>query len=112
MPNRFIAIYHLTHENLDMVMERHLRYAKIEADADKKNGTRAEYLKRSWHSILRVIKNYIRLRTYKLGDEGKAQLAMLLMYRSANYLHLYFSEDKEKEIHDTYDKIRTGEIWE
>lgn len=106
-----IAIYHLTHENLDMVMERHLRYARLEADIDRTNGSRKEYLKRSWHSILRVIKNYVCLRTYKLGDEGKAQLAMLLMYRSANYLHLYFSDDKEKEIHDVYEKIRTGEMW-
>ena len=56
-----IAIYHLTHENLDIVMERHLRYARVEANDDRENGSRKEYLNRSWRSILRVVRNYIRL---------------------------------------------------
>ncbi len=105
-----VAIYHLTHENLEMVMERHLRYARVEAQADRTKGTREEYLERSWRSILRVVVNYIRKKTYKLGDDGKAQLSMLLMYRCANYLNLYFSKEKENEIHEVYEAFRRGEF--
>lgn len=105
-----IAIYHLTHETLELVMERHLRYARVEADADRKKCSRDEYLNRSWRSVLRVVKNYIKLGTYKLGNKGKAQLCMLLMYRCANYLHLYFDKKEEEFIHDTYNRIRKGDF--
>lgn len=105
-----VAIYHLTHENLEMVMERHLRYARVEAVADHKIGTREEYLERSWRSVLRVVKNYIKLRTFKLGNKGRAQLCMLLMYRCANFLNLYLDADEEKNIHEIYEKIRNGDF--
>lgn len=108
--NKAVAFYHLTHENLEMVMERHLRYARVEAETDMARMERSEYLYKSWRSVLRVVKNYLRLRTYKLGDKGKAQLCMLLMYRCANYLNLYFSKEEENNIKQTYDKIRRGEF--
>lgn len=105
-----IAIYHLTHENLELILERHLRYARIEAEAGRKQGNRKENLDRSWRAVLRQVKEYIKCGTYKLGDKGRAQLCMLLIYRCANYLNLYMDENEERAIKETYDKIRNGEF--
>ena len=106
------AIYHLTHENLEMVMERHLRYARVEAEYDLQTKDRKTYLDKSWRSVLRVPYTYFKLRTYKLKDAGKAQFCMLMLYRCANFLNLYFSKEKEKEIKDIYDGIRNGSFFE
>lgn len=101
-----IAIYHLTHENLELVLERHLRYARIEAETARIQEDKQECLRKSWRSVLRVVKNYIKLRTYKLGDKGKAQLCMLLLYRCANYLNIYLDSEEEAKIKEIYDQIR------
>ena len=106
-----IGIYHLTHGDLETILERHLRYAKVEANDDRQNTTREEYLAKSWRSVLRVVKNYIMLGTYRLGDRGRAQLCMLLLYRCAHYLNLFMDENEERAIRETYDKIRNGEFW-
>lgn len=98
-----IAVYHLTHENLQLIIERHLRYAKDEA-AYYLN--RKEGLKVAWHELLRQVYRYFKLKTYKLGEKGKAQLCMLLLYRSAKYLDIYFDKEKEDEIAEIYNKIR------
>lgn len=104
--NKAIAIYHLTHENLEMILERHLRYAKVEAKESRAKYSKEECLKASWSSILRQVKKYFELRTYKLKEKGKAQLCMLLLYRCAKYLYLYFDKEEEKQIRETYEKIR------
>lgn len=106
--NRKIAIYHLTHENLELVMERHLRYAKTEAESDKLGMQRHDYLKKSWRKVWGVVYRYFKLGTFKLGVDGKAQFCMLMLYRCANYLDLYFSQEKEREIKGIYDEIRKG----
>lgn len=103
-----IGIYHLTHGDLETILERHLRYAKVEAE--DASGSREEKLARSWRAVLRQIKDYIKYGTYKLGDKGRAQLCMLLLYRCANYLNLYMDENEEKTIRETYDKIQNGEF--
>lgn len=101
--NRQVAIYHLTHESLELILERHLRYAKAEAACFP---TREEGLYRTWRDILRQIYLFIKLKTYKLGEKGKAQLCMLLFYRTAKYLNVYFDQNTEDEIKRFYDEIR------
>ena len=105
-----IGIYHLTHGDLDTILERHLRYARVEAEDARKSGNRKENLEKSWRSVLRLLKDYVRYGIYKLGDKGRAQICMLLLYRCANYLNLYMDENEEKAIRETYDKIRRGEF--
>lgn len=101
--NPQIAVYHLTHENLELILERHLRYAKVEATCF---ATREEGLQKTWRELLRQVYLYFKLKTYKLGEKGKAQLCMLLLYRAAKYLNVYFSKEKEAEIKQIYDDIR------
>lgn len=98
-----IAIYHLTHENLELILERHLRYAKDEAASYI---SRQDGLRQTWKDLIRQVYHYLKFRTFKLGEKGKAQLCMLLIYRSAKYLNVYFSEKKEREISKVYDRIR------
>lgn len=105
-----IGIYHLTHADLDTILERHLRYARVEAGDARKTGSRKENLDRSWRAVLRQVKDYVKLGTYKLGDRGRAQLCMLLIYRCANYLNLFMDENEEKAIKETYDKFKNGEF--
>lgn len=105
-----IGVYHLTHGDLETILERHLRYAKVEAEDARKTGTRKENLDQSWRSVLRLLKDYVRYGIYKLGDKGRAQICMLLLYRCANYLNLYMDENEERAIRETYDKIRNGEF--
>lgn len=101
--NHQIAVYHLTHENLELILERHLRYAKAESICFT---SREEGLKKTWWELLRQVYYYFKMKTYKLGEKGKAQLCMLLLYRSARYLNVYFSKEKEAEIKAIYDDIR------
>lgn len=101
--DRQIAVYHLTHENLELIMERHLRYAAVEATCYT---SREEGLKKAWRELLRQVYYYFKLKTYKLGERGKAQLSMLLLYRSAKYLNVYFDQDTESEIKQIYNEIR------
>ena len=105
LDDKKIAVYHLTHENLDIIMERHLRYAKTESEyfSDRESG-----LKETWKDILRQVYRYFKIGTYKLKEQGKAQLCMLLIYRCAKYLNVYFDDKKEKEIKEFYDEIRSG----
>lgn len=99
-----IAVYHLTHENHDIIMERILRYAVAETETFQ--GDRQASLKYAWKELKRQIYYYFRRGTFTLGDEGKAQLCMLLIYRASRYLNAYFDAQKEKEIKDRYDEIR------
>lgn len=101
-----VAVYHLTHPNLELILERHIRYAKVEGEWSVEHYGKKQALKKSWHSVLRVFLNYVKLRTYKLGIAGTAQLCTLLIYRCTNYLSIYMDEDKEKEIAEKYKEIR------
>ena len=102
--DRKYAMYHLTHESFEIIMERHIRYACIEAkDAV---GRRNEYLDYSWKQILKTAINYFRRGTFQLRERGKAQLSMLLIYRCTNYLRAYMSVEKEREIELEYERIR------
>ena len=105
-----IGIYHLTHGDLETILERHLRYAKVEAEDARESGSRKENLNRSWRAVLRQLKDYVKYGTYKLGDRGRAQLCMLLIYRCANYLNLFMDENEERAIRETYEKIQNGEF--
>lgn len=105
--NKQIAIYHLTHENLSLVMDRHWRYAvQYVADTIQNGKSREQVMKYAWHEMLRVIWTFFWKRMYKLGKTGLAQCMMLLMYNAMIYLNAYFSTEREKEIAMLYEDIR------
>lgn len=104
--NRSVAVYHLTHENLNIVMERHWRYAIQYVEGMEKSGKNREAVMRySWHEILRMIFSFFRHRSYRLKWTGGAQLMMLVMYNAMIYLNAYFDEEEEKKITRIYKEI-------
>lgn len=105
--NKSIAIYHFTHENIEMVMDRHFRYAQTVAQNRKKSGRSKERELRSCRNeVLRHTFDYFRKGIYKKKWDGMAQYFMLLMYYSMIYIYTYFDNLKEKEIVQQYSDMK------
>lgn len=101
-----IGIYHLTHENLDIIMERHTRYAKNIATNRLKSGrTKERELRSCTVAVVRHVLDYFKLGVFKKKWDGLAQFFMLLMYYSMIYLFTYFDEDKSKQIMNQYKEL-------
>lgn len=101
-----VGIYHLTHENLDIIMERHTRYAKNIAKNRLKSGrTKERELRSCAVSAVRHVLDYIKLGVFKKKWDGLAQFFMLMMYYSMIYLFTYFDEEKSKEIMNRYKEL-------
>lgn len=106
VPDRKVAIYHFTHENLDIIMERHTRYAKnIAANRQKSGRSKERELRSCTVSVIRHVLDYFKLGVFKKKWDGLAQFFMLLMYYSMIYLFTYFDEDKTKEIMQQYKEL-------
>lgn len=104
--NEQIGIYHLTHENIDLIMDRHTRYAKVVAENRHNSGRKKERELRSCTvEALKLIKDYIIKGMFKLKWDGLAQFFMLMMYFSQCYLYTYFDNKKQKEIKELYASI-------
>lgn len=102
-----VAVYHLTHEKLSLVMDRHLRYsAQYVIDWEKNGKSRDEIMRYAWHECLRVVFAYFKLGMFKLKKVGLAQCMMLLMYNAMIYLNAFFSKEQEEEIEAVYQSIR------
>ena len=101
-----IAIYHLTHPDLPLIMDRHWRYAvQYVIDSEKHGRDRKRVMRYSIHECIRLVGRYFKNRIYKSGETGKAQLMMLLMYNCMIYLNAFFDNDREQKIKETYVKI-------
>ena len=101
-----VAIYHLTHPNLEHVMDRHIRYAAQYVEDYENNGkSREQIMKYAWHETVRTIFRFFRKRAYRLRWDGLAQCMMLIMYNTMIYLNAYFSSEKEDEIKHTYQEV-------
>lgn len=102
-----IAIYHLTHPNLDLIMDRHWRYAVQYVDDAKKRGrNKGKILKYAVHECMRLLYRYFRQGIYRKKETGKAQLMMLIMYNCMIYLNAFFDKEKVEEIEEIYREIR------
>lgn len=101
-----VGIYHLTHENLDIIMERHTRYAKNIAKTRLNSGrTKERELRSCTVAAVRHALDYIKLGVFKKKWDGLAQFFMLMMYYSMIYLFTYFDEEKSKEIMNRYKEL-------
>ena len=106
--NTQVAVYHLTHPSLNIVMDRHWRYAVQYVKDSKKHGRNRERIMRyAIHECIRLVYRYFRRAIYKSKDVGKAQLMMLIMYNCMIYLNAFFDEDTEQSIKQKY-----NDIWE
>lgn len=102
-----VAIYHLTHSKLDLVMDRHWRYAvQYVIDGEKLQGrTRKRMMKYAIKEMFLTCLTYIKKRMFKLKWDGAAQCIMIIMYNAMIFLNAYFDEEKEKEIDEKYIQI-------
>lgn len=104
--NKDVAIYHLTHENIPIIIERHMRYAKTVAKNKHESGRSKERELRSCTvQAIRHVKEYFFKGIFHKGWDGLAQFFMLMMYYSMIYLFTYFDETKTKEIEKKYTKL-------
>lgn len=102
-----IAVYHLTHPTLDLIMDRHWRYAvKYVKDSALHGRDRERVMRYSFNECIRLVYRYFRRGIYKSKEVGKAQLMMLIMYNCMIYLNAYFDKDMEKQIADEYQRIK------
>lgn len=101
-----IAIYHLTHPNLEMVMDRHWRYAiQYVEDSQREGKSRKQIMQYSVKECIRLVLRYFKEGIFKTKPEGLCQLMMLIMYNCMIYLNAFFDKDREKEIAKVYNKI-------
>ncbi|MDR2547754.1 MAG: hypothetical protein LBC96_09685 [Lachnospiraceae bacterium] len=98
-----IAVYHLTHPNLDLVMDRTWRYAvQYIEDAGRRGRGRERVMRYAVNECIRTVFRYFRRRLWKSKETGKAQLMMLIMYNCMIFLNAFFSKEKEAEINEIY----------
>ena len=79
--NPKVAIYHLTHSNLLLIMDRHWRYAKqYVIDAGREGRDRKQVMGYAVRECIRLVFRYWRQGIYRTKPEGLTQLMMLIMY--------------------------------
>lgn len=99
-PEEDMYFYHLTHENLEILFERHHRYAKAEIEKYIKLKNPLKIIKKE---ILKEILKVIKKRTIFKGDNGIGLGFIYISYFMFKYLYLWEKQNlngKEK-----YDKI-------
>lgn len=102
-----IAVYHLTHPNLDIVMDRHWRYAvQYVNGAIERGRDRERVMRYSVNECIRLIYRYFKRGIYKSKEVGKAQLMMLIMYNCMIFLNAFFDKEMEQKIDNKYREIR------
>lgn len=102
-----IAVYHLTHPTLELIMDRHWRYAvKYVKDSELHGRNRERVMRYSVNECIRLIYRYFKRGIYKSKEVGKAQLMMLIMYNCMIYLNAYFNKETEQQIEEKYREIR------
>jgi (heptosyl)LPS beta-1,4-glucosyltransferase len=94
-------LYHLTHRNIDVFLEHHNRYCKLETDQYSDPSS----IKEAFRDILRACKLvFLEKRSYKLGTDGLALGVAYISYFMIKYLFIWqkFRGRGEK----TYSEIR------
>jgi len=87
--------YHLTHRNLDIFYERHLRYSVLETN---KHDDPKIARKETMRGVLRAIKRtFFTKKTYKLGWDGMALTLAYISYYIMTYLAVWQKFNKKGE---------------
>ncbi|MGL6115405.1 MAG: glycosyltransferase [Cetobacterium sp.] len=103
------VLQHLTHENMDIFMERHIRYSRAEKN---KYTTEKDALKIATKEILKSILKVIKKRTIFKGWDGLGLSLAYISYFIMKYLFLW--EKFRLEGHKKYQNLRkiNFELWE
>lgn len=93
---------HLTHPSVDFLLERHMRYAKLEA---KEVSNRRLGMRRAKKGLLRAIFRVLfEKRSFILGDKGIALALAYMSYSALTYLYIWEKFDGAGSI--KYDVIK------
>ena len=102
-----VAVYHLTHPTLDIIMDRHWRYAvQYVKDSAAHGRGRERVMRYSVNECIRLVYRYFKRGIYKSKEVGKAQLMMLIMYNCMIFLNAFFDKEMEQQIDNKYREIR------
>ena len=94
------AIHHLTHETVDIMMDRHIRYWRAEG-----NNYNEKNLKKAFRDVLRSLKIIFWSRkTFLLGWDGVALICAYLSYSMMSFVYKW--EKKRSTAIETYSKLR------
>ncbi len=95
------CLYHLTHETVDIMMERHMRYCRAESRLFSKDIS----LRSIFKSVIdAAYRTFLKRKTFLLGWNG---IALSLAYVSYFMLRfIYIWEDRNSKASETYGEIR------
>ena len=97
------AIHHLTHETVDSMMDRHLRYWRAEGA----NYTEPS-MKKAFRGVLRALKHVFFRNTILLGWNGIALICAYLSYAMMSFVYKW--EKKNNNATTIYQQIRESSI--
>jgi glycosyltransferase involved in cell wall biosynthesis len=94
------CVYHLTHSSADIMMERHIRYWRGEAESFKNSKLKSAFMK-----VVKVIYSLLfRKKTYLLGWDGIMLMFAFLSYYMMSFVYKW--EKKRGKAPEVYNKIR------
>jgi glycosyltransferase involved in cell wall biosynthesis len=99
-PSTIDCMYHLTHETMDIMMDRHLLYCRAEAQYCESTVK----TKTIFNDILRAIKDVVLKRTLLAGWDGIALAMAYISYYMLRYIYIW--EKRYSKVPQTYAKIR------
>jgi glycosyltransferase involved in cell wall biosynthesis len=99
------CVYHLTHETMDMMMDRHIRYWQAEAQTFPQE----KPLRKAFNPILRsAFDVMIRRKTWLMGWDGLALIMAFMSYWLLRFVYIW--ESRRSHATETYDQIRQNMV--
>lgn len=95
------CLYHLTHETVDMMMERHTRYCRAESKLFSKDITLRSIFKSVVDAIYRT---FLKRKTFLLGWNGIALSLAYISYFMLRFIYIW--QDRNSRALETYQEIR------
>jgi len=95
------CLYHLTHETVDTMMERHMRYCRAEGRMFKKDIPLRSIFKSVVDAIYRT---FVRRKTFLLGWDGIALSLSFVSYFMLRFVYIW--EQRRSNASENYGRIR------
>jgi len=95
------CLYHLTHETVDTMMERHMRYCRAEGRMFKKDIPLRSIFKSVVDAIYRT---FVRRKTFLLGWDGIALSLSFVSYFMLRFVYIW--EQRRSKASENYGRIR------
>ena len=98
---RDYCMYHLTHETMDGMMERHLRYCHIEVNVSSPTQPLTKEFNMIFRSAMRVI---LKRKSFLMGWNGLALGIAYITYWMLRFLYIW--EKRQLRAPEIYQKIK------